>query len=961
MQRRKHDSSKVVVVTGDVTMDWNIARIRRGDHPKSSWNADDTTRAHWQRGGAALLADLVQTIAQQLERGGATKYRILQTSAPAKPVLPGDDRYHHSYSLWSAFDYETKPTAKKVWRVAEFMGLDRGKEDLAVAEWKRVKDDVADAAIVILDDADLGFRDSQALWPKAILSGKPWIILKMARPIAEGDLWKHLQKNHAERLIVVMAIDDLRLSEVQISRGLSWERTAQDIVWELVHNPRVNGLARCAYVVISFDTAGAISLSRPQKTNAKQSQAGVPQSRLYFDPKVVEGMWQARYPGALIGYTSCLAAAIATQVMFNSESPDIGEGVRRGLAAMRKLHCEGYGKPGESALNSGPAFPLKTIATDLATTASVEHGDSVDVEVRDPMRFIGGQTSSDSDSGGSGFWTILGDRYTSSLASVAEQIALDGPEVALEGVPLGQFGGLLTVDRHEIESFRSIRSLVGEYARAPRASRPLNIAVFGAPGSGKSFGIAEVAKSLLGKDEIKKLTFNLSQFNNPDQLHDALHQVRDVGLSGMMPLVFWDEFDTSLNQQELGWLAHFLAPMQDGAFQQGQITHAIGRAIFVFAGGTKETIEGFDRGSDDPAFRNAKGPDFVSRLKGYVNILGPNPRGGEQERDPYYIVRRAILLRSILHRDAGHLFRGSDSGERLNTDSGVLRALLFTRNYKHGVRSIESVIAMSELSGKQRFERSCLPAAPQLDLHVDALEFQSLVQRIELEGELLERLAEAAHETFCDGLRARGYRHGKETNDRKKTHRFLIPYSKLPEEERAQNRGNVRDIPAKLASAGYVMVPARSNEPPFNFPGGDLEALAEAEHDRWMKAKIGAGYRWGAKTDPKKKLHKDLLPWRKLTAAENAARYTPLEAAALGRKILPEKEKEKDRDLIRGIPRILARAGFTIVALESPRTEEKSLNKQTAPERRKGRNHLEKTSSDSPRAKADRARGAGAS
>jgi hypothetical protein len=963
MKRSKHDSSEVVVVTGDVTMDWNIARIRRGDHPRSSWNADDVTRAYWQRGGAALLADLIQAIAHQLQSNEEAGFRILQTSAPTNPVLPRDDRYHHSYALWSAFDYETKLTERRqqVWRVAEFMGLDRSKEDFAIADWKEVKDDTAAAPIVVLDDADLGFRGSSALWPKAILSGKPWIILKMARPIAEGDLWQHLQKNHPERLIVVMAVDDLRLSEVQISRGLSWERTAQDIVWELVHNPRVNGLSRCAHVVISFDTAGAIVLSRSRQTDANQVQAGVPQSRLYFDPAIIEGMWKARYPGALIGYTSCLAAGIVTQVMLNRESLDIGEAVRRGLAAMRKLHREGYGKPGESATDSGPTFPFETIAADLATTASVEHGDFVDVEVRDPMRFIVGQAAPDSTSGGSGFWTILGDRYTSSLASVAQQIALDGPEVALEGVPLGQFGGLLTVDRQEIESFRSIRSLVGEYAGAHRASRPLNIAVFGAPGSGKSFGIAEVAKSLLGKDEIRKLTFNLSQFNDPDQLHDALHQVRDVGLSGMMPLVFWDEFDTSLNQQELGWLAHFLAPMQDGAFQQGQITHAIGRAIFVFAGGTKETMEGFDRGPDDLEFRNAKGPDFVSRLKGYVNILGPNPRGGEQATDPYYIIRRAILLRSILHRDARHLFRKSDSGELLNIDSGVLRALLFTRNYKHGVRSIESVIAMSELSGKQRFERSCLPAASQLDLHVDALGFQSLVQQIQLEGELLERLAEAAHEAFCDGLRVRGYRLAPETSDRKKTHRFLLSYSQLPEEEKEQNRGNVRDIPAKLASVGYLMIPARSNEPPFNFPGADLETLAEMEHERWTKEKIRTGYRWGPKTDPKKKLHKDLLPWRKLTTAEKAARYTPLEAAALDRGVLPEKEKEKDRDLVRGIPRILARAGFTIVPLELPRTAKQSANKQTAPAQRNGRSQQEKTSGASRPAKRGRAKGAGAS
>lgn len=41
------------------------------------------------------------------------------------------------------------------------------------------------------------------------------------------------------------------------------------------------------------------------------------------------------------------------------------------------------------------------------------------------------------------------------------------------------------------------------------------------------------------------------------------------------------------------------------------------------------------------------------------------------------------------------------------------------------------------------------------------------------------------------------------------------------------NRGNVRDIANKLVAVGYVMVPARSNEPPFDFPGDDLVYLAE--------------------------------------------------------------------------------------------------------------------------------------
>ena len=77
--------------------------------------------------------------------------------------------------------------------------------------------------------------------------------------------------------------------------------------------------------------------------------------------------------------------------------------------------------------------------------------------------------------------------------------------------------------------------------------------------------------------------------------------MRDLGLSGKLPLVFWDEFDTALEGQPLGWLRYFLAPMQDGAFQDGQITHPIGRAIFVFAGGTAERMERSARASGPSA------------------------------------------------------------------------------------------------------------------------------------------------------------------------------------------------------------------------------------------------------------------------------------------------------------------------------------------------------------------------
>jgi hypothetical protein len=893
-----------VAVAGDVTIDWNVARSRAGGGSGSVWNADDRTRAYRQPGGAALLAQVIGAVAEKLPAGGSRGGRLDVRSMPPpeQTLCPGDARYHHSYAIWSA-DLAARSAERGVWRVQEFLGLDSGAKagTLAAAASMKVARDAPDASLVVLDDAALGFRDHPELWPAAVKDDgrDPWILLKMARPVATGALWERLHASHAERLVVVLTVDDLRLSEVQISRELSWERTAQDLAWELVYNPRVNALSHCAHLVVSFSAAGALLFSGRQDTAGKGGPGLSPRCRLFFDPAVIEGEWEQAHPGGMIGYTTCLAAALARQLMLDPSGSAIEHGVQVGLAAMRRLHVEGYGRRGALATEAELAFPLGAVVEELAR----ETDPFAVVDVQDPAGYLPREGVSATRNPQAGGWAILQDRYKDGLDHVARRIVLEGVERALEGVPLGRFGKLLTVDRREIEAYRSVRALIAEYSRDRRATKPISIAVFGTPGSGKSFGITQVAESML-KDQLDTRTFNLSQFSDPAELLGAFHQVRDLGLSGKLPLVFWDEFDTALEGQPLGWLRHFLAPMQDGAFQDGQVSHPIGRAIFIFAGGTAERMERFGAGLG--IFREVKGPDFLSRLKGYVNILGPNRQkspAGEEAGDPHFIIRRAILLQSILSRERPQLFRDG----RLNIDPGVLRAFLETRTYRHGTRSIESIVAMSLLSGKTRYERSSLPAASQLDLHVDAQDFLALVQRIDLEGDVLESLARAAHAVFSKGVAA-----GKGA--------AAVEYEALPEHEKMQNRGTVRDIATKLAHIGYVMVPARSHQPPFDFPNPHLEQLAEMEHDRWMKAKLIDGWRWAAETDKPAKRHKDLVLWGTLTDEEKARRFGPEELAALGPGLLPEKEKDKDRDLVRGIPAILATAGFTVVRTREEET-----------------------------------------
>jgi len=866
-------TNRNLVVAGDVIVDWLQAcqGSRKAVH---AWLQASSARLYRQPGGALQLARLIEACVKSSENEAS--WNLVQPQEIPVGLMPGDPAYHHCYSLWAPFPYGNKPPLdreKSAWRIEHFLGLDR-KEPVSTGSAKQPSLSLPAAELLVLDDANLGFRDLSAEWLTFLDSHAGWVLVKMSQPIAQGALWDFLIRSHADRLVVVTTAEDLRKTAIQVSENISWERTAQDVVWELTYNPAVNSLSQARHLVVSFDCAGAILLER--------DPGGSPHARLFFDPAMMENDWERQHSGIMLGYTTCLTAALARQIVTEPTKPDVGAGIQAGVAAARWLHREGFGPRGTRPEEAKLAFPYEAVAKEICR----QEQPLAEAPIQDPAGSLLTPPPPDKPRLQRGFWTILEDRYTDQLDAVARQIVLEGGKGALRQVPIGRFGALVTVDRREIEALNGIQRLISEYCAVPQ-KKPLSIAVFGPPGAGKSFGVEQVARSISG--DVAVLTFNLSQFRHPDALLDALHQVRDAGLSGKIPLVFWDEFDSGLDGQPLGWLRYFLAPMQDGAFQQGQIVHPIGRSIFVFAGGTSHRMDLFGQNLPEEEQRAVKLPDFVSRLKGFLNVLGPNPIEGEAG-DPYCVLRRALILRSIFERNAPQLLGNQDGKDVVRIDSGLLRAFLLTGRYKHGVRSMESLVSMSSLSGRTSYERSCLPPEEQLNLHVVAPEFLALMQKIELDGVLLSRLAEAAHGVFCDGLRTAGYKFGAVTDEKKKTHSALRPFAELPPDEQDQNRQNVRDIAEKLVLAGYIMRPARSNEPPFKFPGDDLETLAEREHERWMRDKLAAGWSYAARTDKARKFHQASLPWSEL----------------------PESEKEKDRQMVRGIPAILARAGYAV-------------------------------------------------
>jgi hypothetical protein len=930
--------AKTVVVSGDFTLDWNLARGRGPEALNRVWEAAVCSRLRWQRGGAGLLADLIGGVAEQIRE--KADYQLRQPKSPRRTgkaedfkIGPEDPHYHHSFASWMPFDFALKGSdaakgkeKEKAWRVAEFEGVNQCLSNGSSELWAKVADDDPGAKLVILDDANLGFRGNEKLWPVSLTEAgsTPWVLVKMSRPVADNEspLWNLLCERHAEKLIVAMTANDLRRTMAQISCGLSWERTAQDLVWEFEYNQSLSSLKKCAHVVISFDAAGAFSYTRGPQDE--------PEYRLVYDPEVVEGMWEKSYPGRMVGYSSCLIAGIAREVMLAPEQPLVQQGVCGGLCALRSLHRAGYGQREESAKEVKLAFPVGTVVSVLQAFTAPDFKDNPYKVASVPMR------------SGARYWTILADKCEDDLQQLATDVVKFGPKKKLQDVPQGRFKNLLTVDRQEIESLRSIGSLVTEYIAQPRPKNPLSIGVFGPPGSGKSFGIKQLAQSI-HPGEIEILEFNLSQLRSFDGLLSAFHQVRDIGLGGKIPLVFWDEFDSDFDGKSYGWLRYFLAPMQDGAFQQGDLPHPIGKAIFVFAGGTSSTLDGFGKNGNEDQLRAAKVPDFLSRLKGFLNVLGPNRRTDVD--DPFYVLRRAILLRSMLERSAEHLL---PNGE-VHIDDGVLRALLSVNNYHHGARSMESILAMSQLDGKDRFERSSLPTKPQLNLHVDGQNFLALVHQLNIDNlpeEKLELMAKEVHEIYREQQRADGWVLGPLTNQ--KTHEaptpqvrermekiaqkiargemefdgwrlgteknkvtrenpILVDYDQLTEEQKIENRKQVLDIPGKLASVGCTIVRTREGEQPFSFPAALLEVLAEREHTRWMRHKANNGWYYAEKTEESKKLHNCMLPWHRGELDD----YVGF-ADHLGENELPKEEKDKDYSAVQGMARILNIAGYTI-------------------------------------------------
>ena len=888
-------SSKTILVTGDPICDHNYYK---GKRPSADSEEKPGFRFYRTGGGALLLKDL---IGKTLSKDGWRTEFGLKSGFESLPLN------YHSFCFWESIEIDDGKGKAEYWRSVEpALGYGQHEDETDAMVGPNLEKDAYRARtkplnvvpeVIVIDDAGIGFREKsrQHLWPSVTAGGNghcpEWIVLKMTGPIGENALWNYLTESCCKNLVVIIPAEELRRREVRLSRGLSWEATAEDLVTELYRNPQLKPLMKARHLIVTFQSDGAFWLD-----NAPDG----PKSLLVFDALRAEGEWsESQGKGGAFGYLSCFTAAIARELCVPSKEtkpvedsnksgvepasmmvPDLEMALSIGLGASRELRKVGHGKVwSEDKKAALPGFPFERIVRTIRESEA---------------KFVSAVIPPPPDKRGS--WMMLDEwqvnarikdnarpHYEAALA-----VAVLGPE-ALERFPVAQFGNYQTVDRMEIESLRTIRQLITAYIKDKRPRAPLNLGVFGPPGSGKSYIVYQIAKAAnIPKEDV--LLFNLSQFKDSAEICGALHRVRDKVLKGFTPIVFWDEFDSGGYK----WLQFLLAPMEDGEFQDGQITHPLGNCIFAFAGATASTFAEF--GPINPVkladevqeslekegklqslqeawkdFVLAKGPDFKSRVVAYLNLLGMNRRqlckekGGrrkpaEDPTDHCFPIRRALFMRSLL---------GLNKGEKLKLDLNVVRALLEVPEYKGAGRSLQFLCTQLKSAAGGTSGRSSLPSAELLSMHVDPEQFWSLCEQDSDFAPKAVELARLLHRGYCQRT--------KENVEKKDTQ---VEFENLPEDLQKANVAQALRIAGILRLAGMHLEPGdvvpfdkllesrSADEEPLRQHLAEhdrLDLLAEAEHNGWMVERMLSGWKFSRKKDKPNKLHDCLIPYSQLT------------------------------------------------------------------------------------------------
>lgn len=152
-------------------------------------------------------------------------------------------------------------------------------------------------------------------------------------------------------------------------------------------------------------------------------------------------------------------------------------------------------------------------------------------------------------------------------------------------------------------------------------------------------------------------------------------------------------------------------------------------------------------------------------------------------------------------------------------------------------------------------------------------------------GGTREILAQAIHQGYIQDQTVLGMTASENPSMR--------PWHDLPADLKESNRAQADDIPNKLKAADCEMhLMASGQIEVMQFTDAEIEKLAEIEHQRFVDEREAAGWSYGEKKDLEKRTSPYLIPWTD--------------------ERLPENIKDYDRNTVRRLPAILAKADYEI-------------------------------------------------
>jgi hypothetical protein len=200
-------------------------------------------------------------------------------------------------------------------------------------------------------------------------------------------------------------------------------------------------------------------------------------------------------------------------------------------------------------------------------------------------------------------------------------------------------------------------------------------------------------------------------------------------------------------------------------------------------------------------------------------------------------------------------------------------------------RRVKIVVRMSEEVGLGKLlPRGGEDAGEPEDLYAFSVLQQTCKPDLLLGG-VNETLARALHEGYIRNQRLKG--------ESQKTNPSMVPWELLPESLKESNRYEVDYLVDRLKPFGYRIVPLTDwDAESLDFPPEIVEKMARIEHERWYEQMSLVGYKFapGPRTG---KTHPDLLPWEDIS----------------------DGVKQKDRNIVRGLPWVLAKAGFQLTLI----------------------------------------------